>query len=190
MYLLENKRLDFKKTVGSVEQWLAELSIRVRIEPLHQGNLQRAAQLLNKTNQMNLSTRRMSETELASWAEQENHKLWTLRVSDKFGDSGLTGIVSMEIQGRRAQIIDFILSCRVMGRNIEQVMLATAVDHARGLGIKHVYAQYIPTPKNKPCLDFFNGLTPRFERQGEMFSLPEEEHFACPAHIEIIRQQV
>ena len=96
MYLSENKRRELKNTVSSLEEWLKRLAIRVRVEELHPSNLQRATQLLNKTNQMNLSTRRMSEAELAAWAEQKHHRLWTVRVSDKFGDAGLTGIVSLD----------------------------------------------------------------------------------------------
>ena len=188
MYLSENKRQDLKKSVSSVSQWLSQLSIRVRIDGLKQDNLQRTAQLLNKTNQMNLSTRRLSEKELMAWAEHDGHKLWTLRVSDKFGDSGLTGIVSVTTRESSVQILDFVLSCRVMGREIEQVMLATAVDYARGLGIEEVFVQYLATPKNKPCLDLFRALTPPFERSGEKFCLKKEKQIAYPAHIEIVNQ--
>jgi FkbH-like protein len=186
MYLSENKRRELKKTVGTLEEWLTRLAIRVQIEKLHPANLQRATQLLNKTNQMNLSTRRMSEAELMAWAEQEHHRLWTLRVSDKFGDAGLTGIVSLEIQNRSAQIVDFILSCRVLGRKIEETMLATAIQHAQALGIKNVYVRYIPTAKNKPCLDFFKRLEPRFRRQGECFIRDGKQPFPVPEHIELI----
>ena len=185
MYLSENKRRELKKTVSSLEEWLTRLAIRVQVEELHPANLQRATQLLNKTNQMNLSTRRMSEAELMAWAEQDPHRLWTLRVSDKFGDAGLTGIVSLEIQDRSAQIVDFILSCRVLGRKIEETMLATAIQHAQALGIENVYAQYIPTSKNKPCLDFFKGLAPRFRRQGECFIRDGKQPFPVPEHIEL-----
>jgi FkbH-like protein len=175
-----------KKTVRSLEQWLTRLAIRVQVEELHPANLQRAAQLLNKTNQMNLSTRRLSEAELMAWAEQIHHKLWTLRVSDKFGDAGLTGIVSLEIQDRKAQIVDFILSCRVLGRKIEETMLSTAINYARALGVEDVYARYIPTSKNKPCLDFFKSLAPRFQQQGECFVRNGEEPFLVPEYIEIV----
>jgi FkbH-like protein len=175
-----------KKTVTSLEEWLTRLDIRVQVEELHPANLQRATQLLNKTNQMNLSTRRLSETELMAWAEQGPHRLWTLRVSDKFGDAGLTGIVSLEIQGRRAQIVDFILSCRVLGRKIEETMLATAIHHTQALGIENVYARYIPTTKNKPCLDFFERLEPRFRQQGECFIRDGKQAFPVPEHIELI----
>ncbi len=186
MYLSEHKRRELKQTVRSLVEWLARLAICVQVEALHPANLQRAAQLMNKTNQMNLSTRRMSESELLAWAEQQQHRLWTLRVSDKFGDAGLTGIVSLEIQDRSAQIVDFILSCRVLGRNIEETMLATAVHHAHALGIENVYARYIPTPKNKPCLDFFKSLAPRFKQQGDCFVRDGKQPFPVPAHIELV----
>ncbi|MGD2268945.1 MAG: HAD-IIIC family phosphatase [Desulfobacterales bacterium] len=186
MYFSENKRRELKKTVSSLEEWLTRLAVRVQVEELHPANLQRATQLLNKTNQLNLSTRRMSEAELMAWAQQKHHGLWTLRVSDKFGDAGLTGIVSMEIQGLRAQIVDFILSCRVLGRKIEETMLFTAIHYARALGAEEVYARYIPTPKNKPCLDFFKSLAPRFQQQGECFFQDREKPFLAPEHIELI----
>ncbi|UCD79425.1 MAG: HAD-IIIC family phosphatase [Desulfobacterales bacterium] len=189
MYLSENKRRELKKTVSSLEEWLSRLAIRVRVEELHPANLQRATQLLNKTNQMNLSTRRMSEAEFMAWAEQEHHRLWTLRVSDKFGDAGLTGIVSLEIQEQSAQIVDFILSCRVLGRKIEETMLAIAIQHAQALGIENVFARYIPTAKNKPCLDFFTSLAPEFQQQGDCFVRCGKQPFPVPEHIEIITNQ-
>ena len=186
MYLSENKRRELKKTVSSLEEWFARLGIRVQVEELHPANLPRATQLLNKTNQMNLSTRRMSEAELMAWAEQDLHRLWTLRVSDKFGDAGLTGIVSLEIQDRSAQIVDFILSCRVLGRKIEDTLLAAAIHHAQALGVEEVYARYIPTSKNKPCLDFFKSLAPRFQQQGDCFVRDRKLPFPVPEHIELI----
>jgi FkbH-like protein len=187
MYLSENQRQDLKKSVRSLEEWLRHLGIRVQVEELHPANLQRAAQLLNKTNQMNLSTRRMSEAELMAWVEQKHRKLWTLRVSDRFGDAGLTGIVSLEIQDRKAQIVDFILSCRVLGRKIEETMLSTAIHYAHALEAEEVYARYIPTSKNKPCLDFFKSVAPRFHQQGEFFIRKAEHPFPLPEHIELVQ---
>jgi len=186
MYLTENRRRELKKAAGSLEEWLARLAIRVQVEDLRPANLQRATQLLNKTNQMNLSTRRMSETELMTWSEQEHCRLWTLRVSDKFGDAGLTGIISLEIQDECAHIVDFILSCRVLGRKIEETMLAVAIHHAQELGAEKVNVRYIPTAKNKPCLDFFKSLVPPFRKQGERFMLDATQSFPVPGHIELV----
>ncbi len=187
LYHSESQRQDLKKTVKSMEKWLRELAIRVQVEELHPANLQRVTQLLNKTNQMNLSTRRMSETELMAWAAPKHRKLWTLRVSDRFGDAGLTGIVSLEIQDRKAQIVDFILSCRVLGRKIEETMLAEAIRYAQASDVEEIYARYIPTSKNKPCLDFFKSLAPRFHQQGELFIRNGEHPFPLPEHIELVQ---
>jgi len=185
MYLSEAKRRELKENAGSLDEWLTQLAVRVQVEELSPANLQRAAQLFNKTNQMNLSTRRMPEAELMAWAEQAQHRLWTLRVADKFGDAGLTGIISLEMQDRSARIVDFILSCRVMGRKIEDAMLAVAIDYARAQGAEDLYARYIPTSKNKPCLDFFASLTPQFEQQGACFVVDAKQPFPVPAHIEL-----
>ena len=187
MYLTENKRKELKKTAGSLEEWLARLNIRVQVEALHPANLPRAAQLLNKTNQMNLSTRRMSAAELLAWAAPQHRRLWTVRVSDKFGDAGLTGILSLEIQDRSAQIVDFVLSCRVLGRKIEETMLAAAIRHAQTVAVENVYARYIRTAKNKPCLDFFESLAPRCKQQGECFIVDATQPFPVPEFIELVR---
>ena len=187
MYLSENKRRKLKENIPSLEEWLRHLAICVKVEKLDTANLQRATQLLNKTNQMNLSTRRLSEAELMAWAQEDHHRLWTLRVSDKFGDAGLTGIVSLEIKDHSAQIVDFILSCRVLGRKIEETMLAIVIDRVQACGIENVFARYIATSKNKPCLDFFESLAPRFQRQGDCFVRDTKLPFPVPEHIELDR---
>lgn len=185
LYLSESRRAELKRAVGSTEEWLKGLAVRVQVEALRPANLQRAAQLLNKTNQMNLSTRRMSEAELMAWVEPEHRRLWTFRVSDRFGDAGLTGIVSLEVQDRKAQVVDFVLSCRVMGRRIEEAMLFTAIRHAPAA--EGLYARYRPTPKNAPCLDFFRSLTPWFQQQGELFIRDAGHPFPLPEHIELVQ---
>ena len=63
-------------------------------------------------------------------------------------------------------------------------MLATAIHYAQSLGVEEVYARYLPTSKNKPCLDFFKSLTPRFQQQGECFVRNSEVPFPVPEHIE------
>ncbi len=186
MYASESKRKDLKKQVGSLDEWLHSLNIKVKIEELNASNIQRTTQLLNKTNQMNLSTRRMAETELTDWTNQEQNKFWTFRVSDKFGDSGLTGIISIGINGERAQIVDFILSCRVMGRKIEETMLFTGIQYAKSAGLNEVYAEYMPTAKNKPCLELFQNVIPKFKQSDNCFTWNSDEAFPLPGHIQIL----
>lgn len=165
MCAADRVRKESRRQVNDLEEWLVTLKTTVNVEELNQGNLPRAAQLLNKTNQMNLSTRRMPEADFHAWARVEGRRVWTFRVSDKFGDSGLTGIVSLELAGSRAKIIDFVLSCRVIGRKIEEAMLFVAIKCARSAGVREVYVNYCQTPKNKPCYAFFqrSGLTCRGE---------------------------
>jgi FkbH-like protein len=127
--------------------------MKVVVEPLTRGNLPRAVQLLNKTNQMNLSTRRMSEKETWDWAQNPGRRFWTISIVDRFGDLGLTGILSVEEDASVLHVVDFLLSCRVMGRRVEEIMLHCAVTYSCRRGLELLRAKYIPTLKNKPCLE-------------------------------------
>jgi FkbH-like protein len=186
MCAVDRVRKQSKPQLGDLEEWLATLKTTVRVEELNQGNLPRAAQLLNKTNQMNLSTRRMSEADFHAWARKDGCRVWTFRVSDKFGDSGLTGILSLELDGSRARIVDFVLSCRVIGRKIEEAMLFVAIECARLAGVREVYVNYCQTPKNKPCYAFFqrSGLTCR---DGNTFVWDAAQPYPLYAGIRLVR---
>ena len=185
LYQAERQRAALKNEVGSIDAWLMTLGMRVGLEELNSTNLARVTQLLNKTNQMNLSTRRMTESELESWARHVGRKLWAFRVSDKFGDAGLTGIVSIEEENTKARIIDFILSCRVMGRRVEETMLHVVITHAQSKGIDEVYAQYVPTPKNKPCLEFWNNSGCAYHDETNTFHWLTSRAYPLPGQIEL-----
>jgi FkbH-like protein len=157
LYAAERQREELQASVGSMDEWLKSLGIKVVCEPVGEANLARTTQLLNKTNQLNLSTRRLTEKELLDWAAGPGRALWAVSVSDRFGDAGLTGILGMEVTGGQAVIVDFVLSCRVMGRKVEDTMVHVAVEHARAKGAERVLAQLLPTAKNKPCLTFWEG---------------------------------
>jgi FkbH-like protein len=189
-YAAEAQREDSKRTMASAEEWLSSLAVTVKIEPLNDGNLQRTTQLLNKTNQMNLTTRRMTEPELLAWAGKPNHRLWTVRVSDRFGDSGLTGIVSLKIQDDVATIVDFVLSCRVMGRKVEETMIAIAGDYARSQKARTIRAQYVATEKNRPCLEFWqrSGFAP--DANGMLFSWSLDTPYSRPQTVSIEEKEI
>ena len=155
MYAGEARRNALKADVGSLDEWLRSLEIRVRAEPLKPENLARISQLINKTNQMNLRTRRMSEAELAAWATRPGHAAWGFTVDDRFGSSGLTGVVGLRYQGGSAFFEDFVLSCRVIGRRIEETMVHFACRAAREAACREIRAEYLPTAKNSPCLEFW-----------------------------------
>jgi FkbH-like protein len=165
MYASEARRNALKTVTGSLEEWLRSLEIRVRVEPLKPENISRIAQLLNKTNQVNLRTRRMTEAELASWADGKRQSVWGFMVEDRFGSAGLTGVLGLRSQGATTYLEDFVLSCRVMGRRIEETMVHFACGIAREAGAREIRAEYLATPKNAPCLDFW--LRSGFERIGD-----------------------
>jgi FkbH-like protein len=186
MYREENQRKHLRQSVGTLDEWLRTLDIKVTVESLGDGNRQRATQLLNKTNQMNLCTRRLTESELVDWERDENHHLWLVRVQDKFGDSGLTGIISMEHQGKVGRLVDFLLSCRVMGRCVEESLFYVAIEYARSIHLKKIQIDYIPTEKNKPCLRFLerSGFSPIEE--GGKFIVDMSKPYPLPECVDLI----
>ncbi|MEP6914010.1 MAG: HAD-IIIC family phosphatase [Acidobacteriota bacterium] len=137
---------------GSFNEWLDSLETSVQVEPLSPSNLPRVGQLFNKTNQLNLTTRRLSATEIDAWASDPGRKVWAIRVRDRFGDSGLTGVVSLEIDGPTARLADLILSCRVMGRGVEYAMLHLASAFAASQQVTTLEIEYRRTERNGPCL--------------------------------------
>lgn len=186
LYSVARERKAVMQEAQSLDDWLVSLETKVVASTLNRTDLARAAQLLNKTNQLNLSTRRMSESELWDWANGEGRHLWTIRVSDRFGGLGLTGIISLECDGTQGRIVDFLLSCRVMGRKVEETMTALACRHASALGLQTLQADYLPTAKNKPCLDFWrrSGFDADSE-QGCRFRHRLERNYPVPGPVEL-----
>jgi len=172
-----------RRDVGSVDEWLAGLDIRVKAEPLGAANLARTAQLLNKTNQLNLATRRLTEGELTAWAAGDGRELWALSVGDRFGDAGLTGILGLERDGDVCRVTDFVLSCRVMGRRVEETLAHLAVTRGIALGARRVEARYAPTAKNAPTLAFLarSGFTASDD--ATLFTWDAAQPYALPACI-------
>jgi FkbH-like protein len=158
MYAVERARRQSVGVFSSQEDWLKSLDIQVSAAPLGEGNIKRVVQLLNKTNQMNMSTRRLTQAELESWLRTEAGRgLIALNVADRFGDLGLTGIVSWQRAGDDLELVDFVLSCRAMGRGVERTMAHLAVEAARSDGRRNVRARHIRTERNRPCLEFWQG---------------------------------
>jgi FkbH-like protein len=185
-YVAERERQRSVREVDSLEDWLQTLGLVVEVEELSTLNLPRAVQLLNKTNQMNLQTRRMSEEEFAAWSREPGCKVWTFRVSDRFGDYGLTGLASLKVAGDNASVTDFLLSCRVFGKKVEDAIFATLVNEARAMGVTSLTATYRPTAKNKPCLEFLERSGFHRSDDGTVFSWNTDDEFETPGHIRLV----
>jgi len=153
MYVAERSRREEKYTLGGTEEWLRKLGTTVTMTSVNSSNLSRVTQLFNKTNQLNLSTRRLSEKEVVDWGNLENRSMKAISVSDQFGDLGLVGIISVEAHGDDGHLVDFILSCRVMGRRVEELLFHLAVGELSKLGAKTMNITYVPTERNRPTLE-------------------------------------
>ena len=190
MYVSERERRDAQERVQSLDQWLETLNLTVTVEQLGQGNLERTLQLLNKTNQMNLRTRRLSSAELATWAGAADHRMLVFRVSDRFGDYGLVGIGSFELDRESdvAHLVDFVLSCRVMGRQVEQTMLGVLAQHARTMGARRMLAEYLATARNKPCRAFLENSGLFAEDGTDRFFLDLNSEPSLPKTVNLVSQ--
>jgi len=186
MYVSERERREMLDSVESVDEWVRNLGIRVTAAPLGRPTLKRAAQLLNKTNQMNLSTRRLTEAELWSWADADHHSFWTVEVEDRFGEYGLCGLVSIEESSGEGRVVDFVLSCRVFGRSVEETMLHVLVQHGRERGLERLFAEYKETKKNGPCLEFWRTRS-GFEEsdEGRVFSFDLDRSYPVPEPVDL-----
>jgi FkbH-like protein len=130
------------------------LETRVDIRALEPSDVGRTVQLLNKTNQFNLTTRRLTEPELRAWLESGSRTLHTVRVADAFADYGLTGVLSLEFEPPVCRIVDFAMSCRVLARGVEERMVQIAAEEARAHGCERLEARFLPTERNEPMRRF------------------------------------
>ena len=118
--------------------------------------LSRAVQLLAKTNQFNLTTRRRSAAEVEEFAAATGGQAVVVRARDRFGDAGVVGLALARRQGDSCAIDSLLLSCRVIGRGIETALLAHVGEQALRAGAKRLVGEYIATKKNTPCAAFYS----------------------------------
>jgi FkbH-like protein len=169
----ERSRQGMLDQLGSVEAWVRSLEVRLHVAPLDQTSLARAAQLYNKTNQMNLTTRRMTAAELVGWAHAPGHTVLTVRAADRLGDYGLVGVLGLAagVDGDGdCDLVDFVLSCRAMGRGVEEAMLRVAVGAARRASRTRLVARYVKTERNAACLKKLSSLAPAADRDAATFT--------------------
>jgi FkbH-like protein len=140
----------------SQDEFRKNLGLRIDFFGAQPEDLERIAQLINKTNQFNLTTIRRSVDEVRVLAHSLPHRIFGIRVSDKFGEYGLTGVVIAEMTpGSEEMTIDtFLLSCRVLGRGVETALLAALAEEARIEGAQNLVASFIATAKNAPAASF------------------------------------
>ncbi|HEX4154004.1 MAG TPA: HAD-IIIC family phosphatase [Acidobacteriaceae bacterium] len=154
-YRAQAQRAELATSAATREEFLASLGIVCTFLPVAEAPLARAVQLLAKTNQFNLTTRRQSAAEVERFASADGGQAIAVRVRDRFGDAGVVGLALAETKGDTCFIDSLLLSCRVIGRGIESALLAEIMQRARRMGSRRVVGEYAPTRKNGLCANFF-----------------------------------
>lgn len=150
-------------TEGQLNAYLYGLEMVVRISVADSFMVPRIAQLTNKTNQFNVTTRRYTEAQIRAMAGDDHWIVYVVHVSDKFGDSGLTGVALVRAEPLGVLRIDsLLLSCRVLARGVEDALMTRIERDAAAAGAQRIVGEFFPTPKNAPAADFFakQGFTP------------------------------
>ena len=137
-------------------EYLKSLDMKAQIKPFEEIYMARIAQLTNKSNQFNLTTRRYTQNEIEEVSRDNNYIEIYGKLEDKFGDNGVVSVVIGEKQGEELDIDLWIMSCRVLKRDMEFAMMDTLVKKARADGIKTIKGFYYPTAKNMMVKDFYN----------------------------------
>lgn len=155
-YKAQSQRAELAGSAGSRDEFLASLEIVCTFLSALDAPLARSVQLLAKTNQFNLTTRRHSAAEVEEFASTPGGQAIAIRVRDRFGDAGVVGLALASTKGDSCFIDSLLLSCRVIGRGIETALLAYLANNAVRAGAKFLIGEFIATKKNAPCEDFYS----------------------------------
>ncbi len=155
LYQARRKREEAKVDAGSLEDYLRSLDIVVEIGQANESTLPRVHQIFERTNQFNLTTRRYQAGELAAFASDAVHRLYTLRAKDRFGDHGIVATALVRADGGCWVIDSFLMSCRVIGYGVETALLSKVSEDAVACGAQELVGEYIETAKNAPARDFY-----------------------------------
>jgi FkbH-like protein len=190
MYAAQKQRAGAEHTFQSKEDFFRFLEQEAELEPVSDLTLARVAQLTQKTNQFNLTTRRYTEAQIAEMAKQPQWNIFSIRVRDRFGDHGLVGVAIAHDEGEQCEVDTFLLSCRVIGRTVETALLAHLAQSAAQRGRKRLVGWFLPTKKNAPARDFYQQHG--FERRetngaGSLWSLDlKSSTLRCPDWIKLV----
>ncbi|MDR3231944.1 MAG: HAD-IIIC family phosphatase [Synergistaceae bacterium] len=171
MYQAESRREVERGAHLSLDDYLASLEMKLDLHRLREDEIARAAQLTQKTNQFNLTTQRYTEADLAAMHGSPDLRVWMAALRDRFGDYGRICLVIVRLEprgvlppnvGHTAEVDTFLMSCRVMGRGVEDAVLSGIEEELTAEGVTTLRGRYAETTKNTPVRDFWRkmGYTP------------------------------
>jgi len=161
-YLANSRRNELKEKTQDLESFLKSLHMEMTVGPIDKVSLPRATQLINKSNQFNLTTHRYTEAQVKQMSEDPDFLCLQVRLKDDFGDNGLISVLIAKpilLGSEPALHIDtWLMSCRVLGRQVEQAMLNILVGQAQKRGFSILHGEYIQTAKNQIVRDHYPSL--------------------------------
>ncbi len=184
MYVEQRKRNDLEQSTPNLESFLKNLELKILIRNANEFTIPRISQLTLKTNQFNLTTKRYQESDIKKFSDDNRYFVGCAQVEDKFGDNGITGIFIVSKKSFKEWFIDtFLLSCRVMGREVEKGMLGYIINKAKENGIEIIKAQFIPSQKNKPIENFLPNCG--FQKDGDYWVYSLKTQFIIPDYLTV-----
>jgi FkbH-like protein len=156
MYQDESGRRKLQKNSGCIDEFLEKLGMEVTVKYADEKSIQRIAQLTQRTNQFNLTTKRYSDADIKKFVDNDTCDVLYLSLKDKYGDAGIVGVAILQFSGDTGKIDTFLLSCRVIGRGVENAFLSCIIEAARLRKVEIVQGVYLPTSKNQQVSEFYN----------------------------------
>ena len=155
MYITNKKREYLKTSIDNIEDFYYSLKMIATVGRVTDFDIPRIAQMTQKTNQFNLTTKRYSIADIKNFQIAENYDVYFLNIADKFGDNGIVGTAIIKKETKQTFIDSFLLSCRVIGRTAETALLNYIIREAIKSGQRKIIGEFIPTKKNSPCNNFY-----------------------------------
>ena len=185
MYVQQKNRQEFERSVTNLDGFLKQLKLKVKIKEADKFSIPRISQLTLKTNQFNLTTKRYQEEDIKNFVEDKNIEIGYAQVEDKFGDNGITSVFILNKRNPKEWYLDtFLLSCRIMGREIEKCIMSHIISKAKKDGVTIIKANYLPTKKNKPIEDFLPDCG--FQKNEDGWIINVNNKFKSPDFIEVV----
>jgi amino acid adenylation domain-containing protein/FkbH-like protein len=175
LYRQERDRAQSQREAPTFEEFLHSLDLHVDISTVEAAHLDRVSQLTHRTNQFNMTGRKRSAHDLQLLQESGRHECYLVRMSDRFGDYGLVGLLILGEAGEAIRVDTFLLSCRALGRKGEHRMLAWLGSLATQRGLASVVLPLVTTRRNQAALEFLNSIAEEFRQPvdgGFVFTIP------------------
>jgi FkbH-like protein len=158
LYRANVLREDEQARFTNVDDYLNSLAMEAAFERFDDLHLPRIAQLVQRTNQFNLTTIRHSPAELKQFADDSDYFPFYITLTDRFGDNGLISVVICKREDEWLDVVTWLMSCRVISRRVEEFVLDRLVEVARDAGLNQLRGRYLPTQKNKVVSNHYQSL--------------------------------